>query len=99
MIANIAYQGLFLIIKNNMEYTEIHETEGVANKIQINRFSEDLVEIEGQTYAYPLPDKNYVLQMVVALDFTTHNADKTRYRYTLKRVGSYKLIAVPEGSV
>lgn len=81
--------------------TELLETEGVVHSIQMNRWMVPIEpgDIEGQDEQFPIPGKDYILQMVVSLDYKTENADANKIRHTLKRIGGWKLITVPQESL
>lgn len=67
----------------------------------MNKWSEELNvgDIEGQDELVPQDGRDYLLQMVVSPVYTTVNADKTKYSYTLKRIGGWKLVAVPQNDL
>lgn len=73
--------------------------EGAKHYIQMNKWNEELNigDIEGQTELVPVDGRDYVLQMIVSPIYTTVNSDKTKYTYTLKRIGGWKLVKVPSG--
>ncbi len=74
-------------------------TDGAVVNIQLNRWGAQIQEIEGQTETFPLANRDYVLQLLVEVDYVTYNDKTKRFRYTVKPHGDFKLIAVQPSSI
>lgn len=84
-----------------MEIQESNNVEGSKHYFVMNKFSEEinLGDIEGQDEIIPVDGRDYVLQMIVSPTHTTVNSGKTIYHYVFKRIGGWKLVAIPSDDV